>query len=471
MRHNPLTELIAQQAEDRRKKKGKGNKRSEQKAVNEEKRERARTMPLYEQIADWRGIERVFEDKHNDKYPLAVSKSTRFDQNPLSRPGISLSPVDLIREAKPESVVSNIDRAIASARIALKPHLDRMAIEERHNATGTRRQHTQSTNESYRNHSEMLFKQYCAQLGVPDIRLISWPNFAEWLLSRQYDVSATTWRIYRAAIFSILEQMNDDETILAMAILKLEDDLTENASRNSEAGMNRIKKIKPDDYDRMIYHCTCRGTPNTQNLQNFLRATIRVGLRPKEFLTSEIRFIPDDSAPFGRQVWLFTCNAKYSNGRANGPIRAIDLSELNSSAIESINMCIADARTHTAMNGYLSWTKSLNNTMRGLANSQKTGIKESYTAYSARHQAIANWKSVYNPIAVAALAGHAFPDTAAAAHYGKEADAWAPERLDNVLVRPSSADIKRIENRLDMAKERRDHTEGKVTIKSLPQLK
>jgi hypothetical protein len=47
--------------------------------------------------------------------------------------------------------------------------------------------------------------------------------------------------------------------------------------------------------------------------------------------------------------------------------------------------------------------------MRSLANSSTSGIKESYTAYSACHQAVANWKSAYDPIAVAALAGHGVP--------------------------------------------------------------
>jgi hypothetical protein len=71
---------------------------------------------------------------------------------------------------------------------------------------------------------------------------------------------------------------------------------------------------------------------------------------------------------------------------------------------------------------------------------------------------------------LASLSGHAFPDTAIQ-HYGKEIDAWPAERLENVLVRPSSADIKRIENRIAMAKERRDQANGTFTTKPLPRLK
>jgi len=181
-----------------------------------------------------------------------------------------------------------------------------------------------------------------------------------------------------------------------------------------------------------------------------MRATIRTGMRPSEWATSEIRIVRDQDAPHGRQIWLFVCNAKVSNGRANGPIRAIDLTEIEDRFIEPIWRTIEVARFNTEMEGLGVWLARMRRVLNQL---DKIGLVQNrYTPYSARHQAIANWKSVYTPVEVAALAGHAVPKTATT-HYGKMKDAWPSVRLGTLLVRASPVDVARIEARVALGRE------------------
>jgi integrase len=114
----------------------------------------------------------------------------------------------------------------------------------------------------------------------------------------------------------------------------------------------------------------------------------------------------------------------------------LDLSSMSDAAISAIGACISEAKMHDKIVGYDGWLHNLNSALARVANSPKSAVKTKYTAYSTRHQAIANWKGMYDPITVAALAGHALPSTAQL-HYGIVKNAWPDERLTDMIVRPS----------------------------------
>lgn len=428
-------------------------------AVGSEKRGGTTAIPSYERLSEWRGIERIFQGQNHHAGFLAQSKPIGILENSLPKPSVSKSPLAEITRITPALVVDSVEEAIESVRIALKPHLDQIAMNAATARTTGTSLHSEWTSSTYEKNSKMLFRQYCGQVGIFEINDILWPSFVNWLLARRHTVSENTWYVYKASVLRFLERCHEYDAQIAMVNLKSEVGFNDSDERNGLRGMNRIKKITRDDFERMVDQCQRRDSPNLRNLEYYLRGGIRIGLRPKEYLTSEIRFVIDKNSPLGRQAWLFVVNAKYSNGQANGPVRLINLSDLSNSAIEVIVMCIESARTQTAMNGFDAWLKSLNNAMRTMANSAKTGVTETYTAYATRHQAIANWKSVHDPIEVAALAGHALPGMAQK-YYGAQKDAWPKEQLVNLLVRPSGIDVERIKNRIEQAREYREFGRG-----------
>ncbi len=428
--------------------------------TREEKFKRARDIPAYEQVSDWRGIESALSGPARDAYHLNLREEEVGDNQSASGPGfyedpkkraeMALSPLEISQTVKPQFLLGDMQSAIQSAMTSMKTHLEGLIKDEETNVTG-QKSRNEETHAQYAQKAQQLINQYIRQNESVDSDNIVWSDFAEWLVSRQLDLSAMSWRIYKSSVMAMLERIPTDDAAYAMALLKSEDETGE--AEYSESRMQRIKRFTPEDFDRALYACITSNTEGSNLLAHYLRANIRVGLRPKEFLTSEIRYIKDDLAPHGRQVWMFVCNAKYSNGRANGPIRSIDLTNLDSAAIEAISVCINDARIFSAMNGYHEWLRRINNHLRRVCRNPMYKIKGEYTAYSVRHQAIANWKANYDPVAVAALAGHAFPRTTQS-HYGKASDAWSKERLNNILVRASAADIKRIENRIEIARAR-----------------
>lgn len=465
-----LQELTKTEGDKPRRRRGKGGKPGRPRKADQavpaadvepdaaERRRRPKPVP-YEHIADWRGIETVLVDtRENTRQSPTTPGIVSAEPFPVevAAPAIGVSPLDLVNRSIPDSIATDLPAAISSATQALRPYLERIVHSERRDQVAGKKVPTDETIAWYRETVESLFRQYCAQFGIAhgsdDIDLIS---LAEWLLSRRLDTKIGTWRNYRLALISHLERIPTEEAEYAISLVRTEDD--EMAATASKETSTRVRHYDPDDFDRALYYSELKSTSaRAHRMGDYMRANIRVGLRPWEFMTSELRFIPDAEAPFERQAWLFVCNAKFHEGRSNGPIRSINLSDLPNAAIEPIWRIIQDIRLQYEMIGYKSWLVGINKAMQNAICRRPGGRAPAYTSYSVRHQAISNWKSVYDRISVAALAGHAVPATAEE-HYGPARYAWPRERLDqHLLVRPSEADIKRIEDRLAMHRQRRD---------------
>ncbi len=414
--------------------------------------------PSYEEVANWRGIERVLVDTRQESRPITnlpgSVPSQSWPVNPNQAPVIGHSPEELVARNRPEVVVPDMETAISSAVMALKPYLRRIVdAEVEQEYSGNTKLATADTINQYREKAEIVIRQYCAQYGMSyRDEEIQWPSLAEWFLSRRIDMKPETWKMYRNAMVIHLTRIPTEDAEFAISVLKTDD---ESEGIGPKGKSRRIKKFDPDDYDRALYYTRVKtNSMRSQILDDYLRSNIRIGLRPWEFMTSEIRVIPDTNAPYERQIWLFTCNAKFHEHRMNGPIRSIDLSELNNAAVEPIWRTIETIRLQHQIIGYRAWLIGVNTTLAHIYKINQ--MKNRYTAYSLRHQAIANWKSIYTPVEVAALAGHATPETASQ-HYGAARDAWPKERLEeNMIVRPSQADIERINARLEMAEQRRN---------------
>lgn len=419
--------------------------------------------PSYEEVADLRGIENVLVDRI-DKQQTFSGKPGSFlktPQNGVAMPFIAPSPDDIVAQYQRKSiVVPNMEAAISSAVRSLSPQLQAMAENQVRDAYAGKKVPTEKTLTIYHAQVESLINRYRREFGIHPTEEIDMRNLSEWFLSTKLDTNVRTWYLYRTALNQYLDKIPTYDASFAQSLLAIDDEDQQRPShrRHTEPSqMNRIKFLSPDDFDRIVFECRGSMNDSAMNVYDYIRANVRVGLRPWEFLSSEIRVISDKNAPFGRQIWMFVCNAKFSSGRANGPMRIIDLSQLRDAAVEPIWRTIESAKFNTQINSYGEWLRSLNNVFRRL---YKRGVvQNAYSSYSLRHQAIANWKSVYDPITVAALAGHATPKTAAE-YYGSAKSAWNKERLENVLVRPSQADIERIQNRMQMAEKRRANTRG-----------
>ena len=355
--------------------------------------------------------------------------------------------------------------ALASAKVALSPWLREIAATEERNRICGGRAQSPTTLEGYYDIFKQLLHKYCHEQDMPcDLDLVFLPDFGEWLLSRRSDLKPASWRTYRSAVLATLKRLNvDDLDYIASLLLDDEGPSGETGGRNAKG---RARYFDPLDFDRALHVAGGRGqSARSARLVDYLRANIRLGLRPCEFLSSELRLIPDKNAPYDRQAWLFVCSAKFGAGYSNGPIRSLDLSQLDNRALETVRCVIEDARLQAQIIGYDRWLNSLNMALRQMQQMHKghcdrRGQRVRYTAYSLRHQAIGNWKSIYDPVTVAALAGHAVPGTAIR-HYGDRKHVWPAERLQqNMLILPSKADIERIKDRLARGAYRRAMQQG-----------
>jgi integrase len=82
-----------------------------------------------------------------------------------------------------------------------------------------------------------------------------------------------------------------------------------------------------------------------------------------------------------------------------------------------------------------------------------------YTLYTFRHQFLANAKGRFDPVGVAALAGHATDETASK-HYGRRRYAWIGSAV-LPLPSPSSKDVEAVRHRLQLFSERMERTHGR----------
>lgn len=408
--------------------------------------------PNYELEADWRGLELLPSDSMSDWCPPGLPGSLpegRFPVAPHEPPIIGSTAADYVASANAPLEVPDLQCALDSARMALRPFLDSIVAGRLRDGHAGQKVAKPETLTEYQQIVRIILNHYCRPYDRdPYSEDISMTSVAEWLLSRRLAMNLKTWKNYRCAFIWFLERSTDDDAAYAISLLNTEDD--DIKSGNGRADSRRTRYFDPVDFDQTLEELKRnRSAVRSQRISDYLRANICVGLRPWEFLCSEMRMVPHPDAPNGRQLWLFVCNAKFHEERSNGPIRALNLTGLDNAYIEAIWRTMRDVRLQYPIIGYRAWLQSINAGLHKIhaGREDSSGRPIRYTAYSLRHQAISNWKSQYGRVAVAALAGHAFPGGALAA-YGEPGRAWSSERIRGLQVIPSGADIARIEARL-----------------------
>lgn len=410
--------------------------------------------------APWAGIE---DDIVNPPPPMVFETPSMLtaavpETIPIQpiNPSSLLRPEDMIDGENAPVSCTDFDTAARYAISSLRTHIGRLTpAEARPSRAGRGGTLSPGTIEAYRKRYSWLLSRYERESGLRD-RLSHIPDydfdeifnpvsFVNWLCSLHATLSPNSWRQYKSAVMFFIERHPHPDAPTAAAILQT----VEGSSRSdglADRGEKAVKFVRLDDYERILYFCKKRSrAAGGVNLSNFVRASIRTGMRPSEWATCDIRVTEDPEAPHGRNVWLFVCNAKASNGRANGPVRVLDLSAISDGYLKPIWETMWLFRRQAPVEGADRVIRRIRQMLMHVA--KKLKFKDVYSPYSFRHQAIANWKTIYSPIEVAALAGHSIPDTATT-HYGKGRDAWSGGRFGNLVIKPSDLDVQRIAGRV-----------------------
>ncbi|SOC25876.1 hypothetical protein [Thalassospira xiamenensis] len=297
---------------------------------------------------------------------------------------------------------------------------------------------SQSTLDQYLKRGHELFSRYRRERNIhasaEDISPIEWVN---WLLAMKPDLKASTWRVYRQSAYHFLEGFPSHETPSAIGMLDADviDRHKEGLSEEREGPHDdertsslKRKNFPLEDMDKVLTYLRAYSRSKwAPVLIDWLRAGVLTGLRPIEWRMTdiEVRSLPD-----GRTAaWLYVMNAKATNGRGNGVVRTLDLSEFSRADLDCVQRMV-DRSQKWLENDQFSRAKSdCSNLLYSLNKKLWPARKTHFALYSCRHQAIANWKgSDVAPEVIAAIVGHGITATAAE-HYGKKRSAWAPEKI------------------------------------------
>ncbi|MDW9481878.1 hypothetical protein GOB57_24835 [Sinorhizobium meliloti] len=352
---------------------------------------------------------------------------------PQGRSGPDKEVARLLREAKKQQIV---DRARARGR---DPNEGAEEV-----VKGVTR--SAKTQQQYVDRGNQLLARYRRERGMLQDNLLALDTveFADWVLSLKPTLKPTTWRPYKQSAKAVLSTLPDSD----QAIETLDADTVESGSeperkppkeRKSKNGRDlprrtsarKAKSISKPDFERIVnYLRFLSSSKYGHTLADWLVAGLATGLRPGEWMATSLEISEDREAPRGRYVWLYVLNSKNTNGRANGAVRTIDLSNVRDETIDAVKRMTERGREWLVKGTYADIQGQCAQLMYNTAERMFPGRKLSYSLYTTRHQFIANAKSYHPPEAVSAMAGHGVTNTATE-NYGKKRSAWNMDDIED----------------------------------------
>lgn len=332
---------------------------------------------------------------------------------------------------------------------------------------------TQETLARYETRGRQLFHRYLREKGIAHEDAspgdADAPRFIAWLFALKPTLKASTWRMYRSSVHYYLELHIDQGGNITEAQSLLERDAAirsrdafsgNQKARGTRDGTSKIassslkmKRIPVKDMQRIMSWLRVRSRSRwSQATATWLTAGLLCGLRPSEWERTHIHEVEDKYALYGRRAWLYVICAKATNGRGFATSRTIDLSTFDDDSLNSVKSMVALAakwrQAGTFRENQNSCAQLLANGVRWLWPRRKMTI----SLYSARHQAIANWKAAgLSRVEIAVLAGHASIMTAAE-KYGRRSSGWS-----GVKAIPSA-----VQEELKIALEREEEYEARM---------
>lgn len=305
------------------------------------------------------------------------------------------------------------------------------------------------THEQYLERGRSLVSRYQKETGRDQgsLQNLDPLEFAKWFFSVKPTVKSSTWRPYRQAAKAILSSIPHDNTEAALALIDadiVEIEMTDQPMPKSELVSNfegdrkklprktsarKEKKFPKADFDKVVsYLRHFSRSKLAPILIDWMVAGISTGLRPIEWATTDLEIREDPTATNGRRVWLYVLNAKSTNGRANGLVRTIDLSNFSDETLRAIRNMSSNGADWLSSGEYDTNQSQVAQLLYSTSQKLFTGRVRVYSLYSLRHQFIANAKSYQKPEEIAAIVGHGVTVTAAE-NYGKKRSSWGPDEI------------------------------------------
>ncbi len=338
--------------------------------------------------------------------------------------------------AIPPPAPQRIEEVRALHKRALAAKLARSGKAATEPDVGTTR--TAETIQAYRTRGDQLLRKYRLQCDLPlDVEEFDAMHFANWLLAQRSGFAASTWRIYRISAVMKLGELPDARAEEARALLERQPSSdpemsTERQPVQSDSRLTSANKAKEFPYAHwhgIESHLRLHKRAAISNeLLDWLRAGLATGLRPGEWEATDISHVVDPASGQTR-IFLYVLNAKATNGRGNGVLRTLEITDLTGQSLGAIERMSRNGARMAELGRYIDWQRKVSQALYRLAQKIVRRDKTVYSLYSTRHQFVANMRSLsLDPGELAALVGHNVDETAHH-HYGQRRSAWGPERI------------------------------------------
>ncbi len=294
---------------------------------------------------------------------------------------------------------------------------------------------SQQSSEQYLKRGRQLINRYKREQNIP-LNYDDWKatDFVLWLLSLKPSVKAATWRVYRQSAYHTLMGKPDDN--IEAALDMIDNDILEseeNSDRHQEpksggyrTSSMKEKKFPKKDFDKVMAYLQYKSRSTMAPiLMDWLVASVHTGLRPIEWRATAMESYRDPKT--GEDyVFLYVLNAKTTNGRGNGKMRTLDITDLPADVINAIKNMSEKGLSWYEDGKFGTIQSQVSQLLYKILEIQHPKRRNHYSLYSCRHQFIANMKTIMKAEEVSALSGHNITKTAQA-HYGKARSSWDEE--------------------------------------------
>jgi integrase len=278
---------------------------------------------------------------------------------------------------------------------------------------------TTKTKFAYINRTTNLVRRAKDESNVSSLTAL---QLAEWLIAKRGDLSKSTWRQYKAAVFYEFERQLIKRPSLSNNITTARDNLKNTPPpvgrpKIKKTAAKKAKKISEEDLITLFDYLVNENSRNGESSIQWLLSGLWTGLRPCEW--ERAFYIPSTGQ-------LIVVNAKATQGRAHGANRTINLQGLDNEQLEIIEMHLENvrkAKLRLEKNGKSGFEQFYEQCRQRLFRANRKlwpKRKQNITLYTARHQFAANAKfNGLSKVVIAALMGHKSTDTQDS-HYSRK---------------------------------------------------
>ncbi|NIJ41548.1 hypothetical protein FHS78_001838 [Parvibaculum indicum] len=185
-----------------------------------------------------------------------------------------------------------------------------------------------------------------------------------------------------------------------------------------------------DDFDSIMTELERRSSVGAARTRLWLQASFAVGLRPIEWLYTDIHSFEMEGR---KRDFLVVMNAKLSVYPRSSVSRAIDITELEPFWRKPMDDMVKHGRTWDEPAEFIKEYRLVKTTLVRIQ--KKIWGEVRYSLYSCRRQFIANQKTMLNPVELAAVTGHCDTTSQASGYPGAQY-AWAARRIGVVYPNP-----------------------------------